>query len=190
MTIDELARLAGEDVSPRTIRYYIAEGLLPGPGARGRLASYGEAHLSRLRLIRRLIGQGMRLPEVRERLRGMSDEDVRALLADEEARETRLRVAELVSPRAYVAELLRRARERRLGEAAGAGPARPPLAEPPAPAGNSPQAAWTRCEANAWLRWELAPGVEVHVRGEVYRRRRRQLDRWLREAEERLRSEG
>ncbi|HZW02420.1 MAG TPA: MerR family transcriptional regulator, partial [Anaerolineaceae bacterium] len=50
--IHELADLAG--VSIRTIRYYINEGLLPAPDARGRYSTYREEYLDRLRLIRKL----------------------------------------------------------------------------------------------------------------------------------------
>src|SRR5690242_10862011 len=51
-TIEELAEQVGTPV--RTIRFYIAEGLLSGPGTRGKAASYSGEHLLRLRLIRRL----------------------------------------------------------------------------------------------------------------------------------------
>ena len=49
LSIDELAR--SSELPVRTIRYYVAEGLLPGPGGRGKAATYGEDHLLRLRLI-------------------------------------------------------------------------------------------------------------------------------------------
>jgi DNA-binding transcriptional MerR regulator len=50
--LDELARAAG--TSPRTIRYYVQRGLLPGPHFRGKDTSYDHEHLVRLRAIRRL----------------------------------------------------------------------------------------------------------------------------------------
>src|SRR3954464_11640452 len=61
LTIEELARRA--DVPVRTVRFYIAERLLPGPGARGRDAVYSEEHLLRLLLVRRLSERGQRLGE-------------------------------------------------------------------------------------------------------------------------------
>ena len=51
-SLSELAKLA--DVSPRTVRYYIAQGLLPSPVQQGPNTRYTDAHLDRLRLIRRL----------------------------------------------------------------------------------------------------------------------------------------
>jgi len=74
----DLARLA--DVTPRTIRYYVAQGLLPSPGAAGPATRYGDGHLARLRLIRRLQRDHLPLAEIRIRLERMGDEEVQALL--------------------------------------------------------------------------------------------------------------
>jgi DNA-binding transcriptional MerR regulator len=53
MRISELARESG--ISRETIHYYLREGLLPPPVKTGRTAAlYDQAHLERLRLIRRL----------------------------------------------------------------------------------------------------------------------------------------
>jgi len=112
LTIEELAERAGVPV--RTVRFYIAERLLPGPGARGREASYGEEHLLRLMLVRRLSERGQRLAKIRAYLEGLSLDEVRALLAEEEHDAAALEAAARApSPRAYVGELLRRARAAR-----------------------------------------------------------------------------
>ncbi len=62
----ELARRSG--TPGRTIRYYIAQGLLPGPHERGRHAWYGSDHLEQLAAIQRLKEQGCALSEIRRRL--------------------------------------------------------------------------------------------------------------------------
>ncbi|HEX2171461.1 MAG TPA: MerR family transcriptional regulator, partial [Dehalococcoidia bacterium] len=112
LTIEELAERGG--VSVRTIRFYISEGLLPSSGGRGKAAAYGEEHLLRLRLIRRLGEQRVPLAEQRERLSRLSLEDVRALLAEEDQRSAELERARTTpSPREYVAGLLERARAAR-----------------------------------------------------------------------------
>ena len=49
MLLAELAEKAG--LPGRTIRFYIARGLLPGPLKAGRGAAYGQEHLDRLREI-------------------------------------------------------------------------------------------------------------------------------------------
>lgn len=46
LTIDDLAARA--EVPIRTVRFYIAEGLLPGASSRGKGASYTQEHLDRL----------------------------------------------------------------------------------------------------------------------------------------------
>lgn len=49
---------------PRTIRFYIAQGLLPGPVRAGRAAAYGKLHLTLLNRIKELQAQRMTLAEV------------------------------------------------------------------------------------------------------------------------------
>src|SRR4051812_40556202 len=58
-----LADRAG--VSIRTVRYYIQQGLLPKPDARGPGAHYTEEHLDRLLLIKRLQREHLPLAEIR-----------------------------------------------------------------------------------------------------------------------------
>ena len=64
--IAELARLSGLTV--RTIRYYLQQRLLSSSGLRGPGARYVEAHLARLRQIRRLQAEHLPLAEIRRRL--------------------------------------------------------------------------------------------------------------------------
>jgi len=52
LSLDDLARES--DIPERTIRSYIARGLLPQPTGRGRAASYGEEHRTRLAFIKAL----------------------------------------------------------------------------------------------------------------------------------------
>jgi DNA-binding transcriptional MerR regulator len=78
-SIADLARLSGVNV--RTIRYYLAQGLLPGSGESGPGAHYGEGHLDRLRLTKRLQAQHLPLSEIRRRLAELSDTDVAGLVA-------------------------------------------------------------------------------------------------------------
>ena len=61
-TLQELAEDAG--VPGRTIRYYIARGLLEGPDVAGRGAVYGARHLERLRAIRKQQREGRMLAEI------------------------------------------------------------------------------------------------------------------------------
>lgn len=80
-TIGELAARAG--VTTRTIRYYVAEGLLPPPDARGPTAHYGHTHLLRLQAIARLKAAYLPLGAIRERLAALDDDALTALLASD-----------------------------------------------------------------------------------------------------------
>jgi DNA-binding transcriptional MerR regulator len=62
LSLAELSERA--QVAPRTIRFYIAQGLLPGPLRSGRGAAYGHVHLELLGRIQALQQQGMTLKEV------------------------------------------------------------------------------------------------------------------------------
>ena len=73
-TLSELCDLA--DVTPRTVRYYIAQGLLRSPGASGPGARYDDGHLARLRLIRRLQREHLPLADIRARLAALTDDEV------------------------------------------------------------------------------------------------------------------
>ena len=85
-SIADLARLT--DVTPRTVRYYIAQGLLPAPGESGPGAHYGPPHLDRLQLIRRLQRQHLPLAEIRIRLAALSDSQIGEALRAGEAQPT------------------------------------------------------------------------------------------------------
>lgn len=71
-SIDELATLAG--VTPRTVRFYIAEGLLDRPVGEKRGAYYVQRHLDRLLLVRRWCDAGLSLERIRELLAGAPED--------------------------------------------------------------------------------------------------------------------
>ena len=68
MTLAELAAESG--VPARTVRFYIARGLLDGPEVAGRGAAYGTPHLARLRAIREMQQRGMTLTAIAAELSG------------------------------------------------------------------------------------------------------------------------
>ena len=74
-SIDELATLAG--VTPRTVRYYIAEGLVARPEGEKRGAHYLRRHLEQLLLIRRWTDAGLSLERVRELIAGAPEDPPR-----------------------------------------------------------------------------------------------------------------
>ena len=69
MLIGELAARAGTTV--RTVRYYVAQGLLPGPVGLGPGSAYTDEHLVRLAAIRALKARYLPLAEIGRRLAGL-----------------------------------------------------------------------------------------------------------------------
>ena len=160
LNINELSARTGVPV--RTIHYYLAEGILPSPGARGKAARYGEEIVLRLRLVRRLVEQRMPLADIKARLSGLPADDMRRLLDEDDRRQSRLEQAAMAgSPREYLAARMEPARST-LPAASARRRAQlvqrtPPLYQ----TREVPPAAPPRAET--WSRWQLAPGVELHA---------------------------
>ncbi len=68
MNLEELAVQSG--IPARTIRFYIARGLVSGPAGAGRGAAYDAGHVARLAEIRGLQKRGLTLDEVARELDG------------------------------------------------------------------------------------------------------------------------
>jgi DNA-binding transcriptional MerR regulator len=124
-SITDLAHLTG--LSVRTIRYYLAQGLIPASGESGPGAHYGEGHLGRLRLVRRLQQQHLPLAEIRARLADLTDADVTDLAGEPAATPPEADTSALDYVRAVLAG------------SSGIADARPAL--PAQPAASSPSAA-------------------------------------------------
>ena len=164
-SIDILELSDRTKVSPRTIRYYIQQGLLPAPEARGPGAHYGAEHVDKLRLIRRLQQEHLPLSEIRKRIEKLAPEEVKRVLerkpdyrADSASEYVRRVLSE--GPAAYASPM------RSLSEAA---------ANLPRDQSSSSQLP----QRSQWERFTLAPDVELHVRRPVSREDNRKLDRLL-----------
>jgi DNA-binding transcriptional MerR regulator len=193
--LSELAAAAG--VTPRTIRYYVQQGLLPSPGTRGPGTRYDRAHFDRLQLIRRLQRQHLPLAEIRLRLEALDDPGVREALGAPPEQTTGSSALE------YVRELLSRQAARTVAEPAmpvGAptlhSSAPPPTearrksgfgaifgrAIEPVPAPQAPPPPVTqqsRSTRSTWDRIPLAPDVELHIRRPLSREQNRQVERLI-----------
>lgn len=76
-SLKELCRVA--EVTERTVRYYISEGLLPPPTGTGPFSRYGYEHWLRLAYIRRLKDEYLPLSEIKNLLAGRSLEELDTL---------------------------------------------------------------------------------------------------------------
>ncbi|MFG6468425.1 helix-turn-helix domain-containing protein [Roseateles sp. BYS87W] len=75
LSLDTLASLTG--VSPRTIRFYIAQGLLDRPEGEKRGAHYLQRHLDQLLQIRRFSEAGHSLDRIRALMQGAPEDPPR-----------------------------------------------------------------------------------------------------------------
>jgi DNA-binding transcriptional MerR regulator len=82
-TMADLEKATG--LSARTIRFYITQGLLPAARGRGVGATYGPGHLLRLKAIGLLKQENTPLDQIRQRLEGMRDVELAAMLDVETA---------------------------------------------------------------------------------------------------------
>ena len=172
----QLAKAAG--VTPRTVRYYVQQGLLPSPGTRGPGTKYDRALLDRLLLIKGLQRQHLPLSEIRRRLESLDDEGVRAALgADPELplRDTAL---------GYVRAVMDRVKQP--GESL---PVR--VASPPPPAFSAGEQDLFGSVSGpkyptkgTWERMSLSRDVELHVRRPLSREQNKRVDRLLQAARE------
>jgi DNA-binding transcriptional MerR regulator len=168
--LNELADAAG--VTPRTVRYYVQQGLLPSPGTRGPGARYDRGHLDRLTLIKRLQRQHLPLAEIRRQLEELDDAGVReALTAVPDAEPRRSSALE------YVRERLA-PREDAQGRGALSEPS--PMFHMARPLRDAEPAQRAKPAARStWERIPLAPDVELHVRRPLSREQNRFVERLL-----------
>lgn len=177
LSINELAKKA--NVSVRTVRFYIDEGLLPAPQTQGRYSVYGDEYLDRLELIRRLKESFLPLKEIRNTLNSMTWAQVRVSLDDlrkhskplyqdrEQDSQEILNIREHPSSSAldYIANLI----------------SSTPVTRPLPPRGQDPDHVVHESKAvdsgpETWERLVLVDGVEIHIRKPVLPEDRRKIN--------------
>jgi DNA-binding transcriptional MerR regulator len=179
-SLTELADLAG--VTPRTVRYYLAQGLLPAVGQTGPGSKYDDGHLARLRLIKRLQAEHLPLAEIRRQLDDLADEQILELAGDPGP------PPPIGSALEYVRTILggpvmgapapaRLMRSLASSGAPAAGTAREGT-EPnrPTPASTSLEPALPSVERSQWERIALAPDIELHIRRPLSRAQNKAVD--------------
>jgi DNA-binding transcriptional MerR regulator len=189
-SLTELADLAG--VTPRTVRYYLAQGLLPGVGQTGPGSKYDDGHLARLRLIKRLQAEHLPLAQIRRQLDGLSDEQILEFAGDPVPPQP------IDSALEYVRTILggpvrgAGAPARLLRSPASAATPAVDLAregtEPyrPAPPPMSSAPTVPPVERSQWERIALAPDIELHIRRPLSRAQNKGIDRLVTIARELL----
>jgi DNA-binding transcriptional MerR regulator len=156
----KLSELADEaGVSSRTVRYYVQRGLLPAPIFRGPDTAYGPEHLLRLKAIKRLQEKFLPLEQIQVELGRLSIGELHRLVDN--------------------------------GEVPGFGStgAMPPRQIFPRPSDPLPPPTFTPyARERGYQRWELAPGLELHISDDADERTRRLAERLRAQAAQERRS--
>ena len=171
-SLTELADLAS--VTPRTIRYYITQGLLRGPATSGPGAKYDDIDLARLRLIKRLQAGHQPLAEIRTQLEALGDDAILQLHDETPAPpDSALDYIRRITSPPRVAEAFLAYPMSGISDAPTAPPAAALSMAPPA------QAPDARLERSQWERIDLAPDVELHIRRPLARATAKRVDRLI-----------
>jgi DNA-binding transcriptional MerR regulator len=174
------------DVTPRTVRYYIAQGLLRPPAGAGPATRYDDGHLDRLRLIRRLQKEHLPLSEIRRRLAALSDPEIAELAEPAPPTDAAADyIARVLSSRGVVPATGRpTSPQARRSSSPGPGalralePESPPLASPTM-SGSAPSRGPGPAPRSTWERVALTPDIELHIRRPLSRDQNRRVDRLL-----------
>jgi DNA-binding transcriptional MerR regulator len=138
-----------EEVSPRLIRHYTSTGLLDEPLKEGREARYIYRHLLQVLLVRRLLAEGYGASAIDQLARSHTNEELEALLQGG----AQLTITPANPALSFLQDIQKR-QSPTLREPASptylAAPSPPPSLSPPSP--------------SEWLRLELLPGLELHIR--------------------------
>ena len=129
----------------RTIRYYMAEGLIQTPEEKQGTASvFGYLNLLQLLTVKKLQAEHLPIRKIRELVAGKSEQELETLLGvgstAKKSRET--------EAKRYLESLL--------------APAPVPEAAPPRQAAAPPQTD----QSQSWQRVEIEPGLELHIRSD------------------------
>jgi DNA-binding transcriptional MerR regulator len=164
-------------VPPRTVYFYVQQGLLPPADGAGRGARYSEVHRDRLRLIRQLQDQHLPLAEIRKQIEGLSQNELSQLAERAEDR-TDGRAEALRPQHQSAADYIRSVlsshdtpdsdRATRYSLSARTAPQTTPVTGHGSPG-----------ERSQWERITLAPEIELHVRRPLSRVMNRKLERLL-----------
>lgn len=135
-----------EDVTPRLVRHYTSQGLLDEPLKEGREARYTYRHLLQVLLVRRLLTEGYGASVINNLARSKTNSDLEALLQGG----VQLTVAPANPALAFLQQVQQRQPE------VARSISKSPLS--PAPAQSAP--------STQWIRQEILPGLELHVRND------------------------
>ena len=133
----------------RTIRYYMAEGLVQTPEEKQGTASvFGYVNLLQLLTVKKLQAEHLPIRKIRELVAGKSEQELETMLGVRGASGGR------TEAKRYLETLLSSA------------PSPPQIDAAPPPQAPRAAAAPQAAEAHSWQRVEIEPGLELHIRSD------------------------
>lgn len=162
--LEELLELAGErlgeEITPRTVRLYATEGLIDRPGKEGRRAVYRQRHLLQLLLVRSLVRRGLSLSAIAPLVAGHDEALQEQLNQLDDGLEASVTFSKSNDALDYIQSIQ--------SSAAEPSPSLLPLLGAPL-SSRSPSLRASRmlgrstASCSRWHRFQLAPGVELHL---------------------------
>ena len=135
----------------RTVRYYLAEGLIPTADEKQGTASvFGFRHLLQLLVVKKLQAEGLPIRAIRELAAGKTERQLERLLGVENGQASG--PAARGEALGYLESLLQKSSSAPL-----------PGSPPPQASRAAPLASPSAAAGGTWARVELEPGLEVHV---------------------------
>jgi len=164
-------KLLGEEISPRTVRLYATQGLIDRPGKEGRSAVYGHRHLLQLVLVRALARRGLSLSAIAP-FCVLADADLEQQLEQLDGEGAAATAPSANEALQYLRDLPPTVDDSSsfARKAAAMGSVLGMLNKPLSSRSRSertPTGSRSSDNGSRWLRFTLAPGIEVHVRDSV-----------------------
>ena len=145
----------------RTIRYYLAEGLIQSPEEKQGTASvFGYMNLLQLVAVKKLQAEHLPIRKIRELVAGKSEQELETLLGVGSPSGRKSSESEA---KRYLESLLAPSMSQTLGSVAVAGTPRPKRMSTPRAAAPPAQEA---DQTQSWQRVEIEPGLELHIRSD------------------------
>jgi len=134
-----------EEVTPRLIRHYTTLGMLDEPLKDGRYAVYTYRHLLQILVVRRLLAEGFGANAIDRLATQRDNTELENLLAGG----VQLSVSTANPALAYLQQI----QKKQSSVPAAPAPPAPPM-----------ESANLKTDATSWIRIEILPGLEIHVR--------------------------
>lgn len=147
-----------EEINPRLVRHYSSQGLIDEPHRQGKYAVYTYRHLLQLLVVRRLQNEGIAANAIAQLVTEKTNTELENLLSGG----VQLNIAP-ANPALSFLEKLKNRDDDDIDLNSITADLQPNLEES---VSEQPLAARQRGETSEWIRLEIAPGLEIHIKSD------------------------